>query len=67
MTTSAEPKVEQGQGTGYRRCDGCPRCQDQGRPLVLHPPPPSTTTSIQSASTAATACSEAATPTTPPT
>ncbi len=29
MTTAvAEPEVEKSQGTGYRWCEGCPRCQD---------------------------------------
>ena len=28
-TTRIEPRTEQGSGSGYAKCDGCPRCQDQ--------------------------------------
>ena len=39
MTTPAEPQVGQGQDTGYRRCEGCPRCQDQNAPWCSIPHP----------------------------
>ncbi len=39
MVTELKPRTEQGQGTGYRRCDGCPRCQDQDAAWCSQPHP----------------------------
>lgn len=39
VTTLTRPEVQTGSGSGYRYCDGCPRCQKPNAPLCSTPHP----------------------------
>ena len=39
MVTVLEPRTQTGQGTGHRKCDGCPRCERPDSPTCNIPHP----------------------------
>ena len=39
MVTVLEPRTQAGSGTGHRRCDGFPRCENPDAPMCNIPHP----------------------------
>ena len=39
VTTLTRPEVQTGSGSGYRSCDGCPRCQKPDAGFCSNPHP----------------------------
>ena len=39
VTTLTRPEVQTGSGSGYRYCEGCPRCQKPNAPFCSTPHP----------------------------